>query len=1254
LSIVTQVQARLLQADPTNFHRLVEAYLAARGYDRINSFGLVLGADKTARGTPDTFVTLPNGKYAFFEYTTQQTGVYDKFLDDIGKCFDEGKIGIPVTMIEEIVLVHTSRMSPKEEHLLAEKCRHHGVRLSIFGPATLANDLYLHYPRLARDFLGVAVDTGQIVKLDEFVASYNRNAIATPLNTEFRFRDDEAGAVDAALNSGDLVILSGRPGVGKSRLALEACRRFAARRPEFTVRAIRYRGIDLFEDLRINFTPPGDYLVFVDDANRVSGFDHILGFLQAEASGRRMKVVATVRDYALDRLRELAAPYGGGVVIELGSLPDEQITSIVKDEFGIRHHIYLERITRIAGGNTRLAVMAARLAVDSNTLESIRDVSALYDTYFASIRHDLEGLSSGPLLKVAAAIALFRVLDRTDVETMRIVSEVFDMSPEAFWEAVRRLHELEIIDLYENEVVRVSDQVLGNYLFYLAVFREQAVDLAALIERCFPAYRHRIVDVLNPIIDVFGLQDVVGRLRPVVADALSRREAAGDENGILHFMEVFWFVDQNRTLCIARDRIFAIVPAVDVAPTLSSGKVDTNIPSPSVLGVLRTFCSGEEEAFRIAIQLLVEYARRCPAEAAKVAHVLEEDFGFSHTSYLVGYGAERAVIDGLWHLADKGTKEFESRLFIQVAPRFLRTHFQSTRLKGNLAFVITHFHLLPSAELFGLRAAIWERLFALHALPGLRYAVAGVLEQYAGSGSEVHHQEILAEDARVVLPFLATKIDPKTYVESAAALQVLDLFERHGIAFEPAIRERVRGPVHALAEALFTSPREQSELGYEEATHQRTERLRAIVSGLQGDAVDALLSKCTEIDAVLTEGHRQWQFRDGVVQLLLALAKESSDEFVGALKRHLAAGNELRLQEPILAAKLVTTCGAEAAFAVLAEPEYQGRARLLFHFYESIRSEAIDRKRLEGLYELFRTAPADSLPYNLRFLRGYAHIDLAVVATVTTILLNRFESDKCAALSLLGLFDSFIEIDGQLAKLFAHETSLLERAYFAAHEAGQPVDPDAAIFSLIRDLVPGFPRRYVQWMASERSLHNSYEEPRVYERLWQRDDYEEVMCDIINTSHTAMREGLVWSFDLSTFFRTKTTPRDNSVVVARQDALLKRLIEERHTDSEFVEWIFRFICRLPEERRRAHLNHLLDRNQDLSLFKRLRLLPDIYSYSGSEVPVLRQRIEFLESLLPSLRGLALLDHKIEVQRAIENLEDSVEKAERSDFKKGLS
>src|ERR1051325_6214241 len=102
MSKLTQIEKAMLEIDPAGFQRLCDSYLVCRGYDRINPIGLVIGTDKVAKGTPDTLIMQPDGKYVFAEYSTQQEGLAGKFMRDLAKCFDEGKTGIPVERIHEV------------------------------------------------------------------------------------------------------------------------------------------------------------------------------------------------------------------------------------------------------------------------------------------------------------------------------------------------------------------------------------------------------------------------------------------------------------------------------------------------------------------------------------------------------------------------------------------------------------------------------------------------------------------------------------------------------------------------------------------------------------------------------------------------------------------------------------------------------------------------------------------------------------------------------------------------------------------------------------------------------------------------------------------------------------------------------------------------------------------------------------------------------------------------------------------------
>jgi hypothetical protein len=238
------------------------------------------------------------------------------------------------------------------------------------------------------------------------------------------------------------------------------------------------RGPDLFEDIRVHFSSPGKYLILVDDANRITRFEYIVQLLQSSTQQVDVSIVATVRDYAVATITEKSLPCGGGTELELKPFDDKQIKQLVGEEYGITNQHYLERIAAIARGNARLAIMAATIACREHTLGSIADVTALYDEYYRSIRHDIEALGEHSFLKVAALIAFFRHVDKANTNLMREITAAFGISAGEFWRIAVTLHDMELLDMYENEVVRISDQVLSTYLFYLGFFREMVLSLA--------------------------------------------------------------------------------------------------------------------------------------------------------------------------------------------------------------------------------------------------------------------------------------------------------------------------------------------------------------------------------------------------------------------------------------------------------------------------------------------------------------------------------------------------------------------------------------------------------------------------------------------------------------------------------------------------------------------------------------------------------------------------------------------------------
>jgi len=88
----------------------------------------------------------------------------------------------------------------------------------------------------------------------------------------------------------------------------------------------------------------------VDDANRISRFAHIVDLLQNQRPDQKIKVIATLRDYALDAVQEAASSYGAWTKVELHPLEEKEIKQLVEEECGILNNHYQDRIADIAGG----------------------------------------------------------------------------------------------------------------------------------------------------------------------------------------------------------------------------------------------------------------------------------------------------------------------------------------------------------------------------------------------------------------------------------------------------------------------------------------------------------------------------------------------------------------------------------------------------------------------------------------------------------------------------------------------------------------------------------------------------------------------------------------------------------------------------------------------------------------------------------------------------------------------------------------
>ncbi len=163
-----------------------------------------------------------------------------------------------------------------------------------------------------------------------------------------------------------------------------------------------------------------------------------------------------------------------------------------------------------------MAIMTALVVQGEKTVKGIKNVSDVYDVYYSSITKDIADFKDESLLEVAGIVAFFQVVYYSNDEMMEKIQTAFNIDRKTFWKAVRKLYEFELVDIYENDIARISDQVLATYLFYLTFLTDKLLKFSVLLDNLFPQFHNQFVDALNPVLSAFDSEKIIQILTPGV------------------------------------------------------------------------------------------------------------------------------------------------------------------------------------------------------------------------------------------------------------------------------------------------------------------------------------------------------------------------------------------------------------------------------------------------------------------------------------------------------------------------------------------------------------------------------------------------------------------------------------------------------------------------------------------------------------------------------------------------------------------
>ncbi|OEC82459.1 DNA replication protein [Photobacterium damselae subsp. damselae] len=1250
-----QIKSKLLELEGGKFQRLCDDWLHRKGFENINPIGMMDTTDRVVKGTPDCLLMQENGKYIFSEYTVQQDRLANKLTDDINKCFDENKTSISADKISEIIICYLGKLSTQEINQLRTLCYDRGVMLTLYGLDSISLSIKNSYPVLSETYLDLPLDTGQLLSVNDFIERYGRSNFTTSIDNELLFCDDLLSNMVRILESSNFLLVSGAAGLGKTLFSVTLAKRILQENENINVICLFDKGADLIRDITAYFSEPGDYLIFIDDANRLDNrLDYILHYLTEKDENRSFRIVATVRDYARTSVIEKVSKYTVLHEQVITPLTDEQIKELVESLFGIKNGEYQKRIQEISCGNPRLAVMASKVAIETNQIQSIQNVTSLYSDYFGENDNVKLVLEDERLVLAACAISFFRKVDKLNEQQMRMVESSFGIQSEEFWELVDVLHKNELVDLYENEVVKISDQILSTYLFYMAAFEKNIISFSSIVKDFYPDYTKTIVDSLNPIISAFDQRKVVAGIRSEIKDIFEmfcENESIGKS---IEFLNTFWFALPTEALIYASNTINNML-MVDIDwknEPYEESKSEAD--KSSLVSLLTNFRFYGEQEFQISFELLLEYLVKSKASLGYVIRALFERYNFKPDDCRYGYYVQSFVVDKLVEQMKSGENYLFSRLFILLANCLLKVEHQDQQWSRGDSISIIRFKLTLDEYLLSLREKIISSLSVLMAKDEFSPLVIEVFKEYVG---RVRYEGVNMVEAD--LPFIARYLIKNLDEDNLSHCVMMQDYCEHldslEVDYPKEWNENFFNETLKLSHLLLEDRHEQRmlKMDYEEYNQHRHKVLVEHFTGISLTGFIEFIERCKRLNNALSGRDRDYRLKHGIEASLRAMAESVPEIFPDIISEYIDYDDFFEVTPYGIVTELFKTQSRESVFFVLNSKEYRWKKLWLSTYFSLLPEESIVDNDVNLLIEHINKAQSNELVYGLDYLNKYKRIDDAIYCKVVRILTDKSTEDANYAGLLEHLFSRYSSMFGNWFEVFNWDEELVFDAYLAAYNLERCWDYSGDALKLLLDRNFDFLYRFVDKIYEKERWPNIHTDMPDVNFLWEREAYIQEIEDYAKYLHSKDEHAFRYRENIfSKLFIKERGGIESEDMVNKKYDFFRNAIKRNATDTRFMCFLFNSAQLLSEKFRRELLGLFLSENDKFKDFQMLDYELTTRVWSGSRVPILEREKNFLESLLPLFNSIQFLEHKFYVEGQIEDKLKSIEYEKKRDYLEG--
>lgn len=1231
MSKLEDIKFKILQMEAGSFQNLCDCYLSKKGYKNIVSYGSHAGTHKTTFGTPDTYFLDEMGKYVFVEYTVQQNNIASKISDDIEKCLDSSSTGINTDNISEIIYCYTSsNLSPESHSKFVERCKSVGIKLDLIGIDELARDLFLNYKSLVKDYLEISIDTDQVLDVDSFVEKNSRNIVFAPLDTKFSFRDSEIKEIDNSFNEADIVILEGPSGCGKTRLALKYAEMHAEKNDE-TIICIRNNGQPLFDDLKSATEKPSNYFVIIDDANQLSGINNIV--LSLQKKDYSVKIIITVRDYALTKIISELRGYVTFKKVSISTFSDDEIKKIIEENYEIKNPHYQERILEIAKGNARIAILASVIAKNNNSLDSINDVSQLYDDYYTKVLENEQFTIDDEMLKSLGMIAFLDVIHMDQMDYVYDFLTPYSVNRDRFIECIYKLHEHEIVDICNDKVVRISDQCLSNYLLKVTFYDKKLLSLSDAVKVVFEKNKEKTVVAINALLRVFRNESLYDFVKTEIRKLWDNLKAESSPF-FFDFLKAFYLINPVDTLLILEEEIKQVEKVnKDFSEIVINEKQTVNNNSDDYLNVLCGFYQ-DVDNIDAALDLIFEYFDKRPDLINEFINYIKEYFGIRYEFTLNRYYAQIKLLKKISNLSNDFDNPYLSLLLLELSKEFLKLMFEHSEFNRNHKFTIYTITISSSDEVKEYRRIIWESLLKINENKEFHTKIYDLLTNYCSGYQKDKSGEIISFDLKYITALLNTfsneNINNCLLAKKFAKLYK-DIDEKCPVEYDVFMNTRIFNIYNILAGSKITS----DEFDFEQKEKNQKLLIPQFVKKCSLDDFYDVINLCKDLktDYYLSIG-LQIAF-DSIV---------SCEWYIEAVNYYLDKDTPFNISCDSIIKQLIILLGDTKTFDFIESKNFDQKLYWMFRFFCLLPKKYETEKNYNRIISFFRDIeyiPKSTPMYRIAELQRYNNVISNAFISICEILFQKYKNTYMLDPMFGLLFHNQVNSSKEVFTLFSEKYELLYNLYFELMIQSNHADYNG---EFLLEIYKRNPSKAIELqieclVEKQNNYHNMHDYICCFYRL---DNYIDIFDRIISELSQRIKYP---EYHIPSYFESLLSKRNNSKSEEKIAKLIDYIIDNHNNNHLIMDSLFGAICEIRPQCKYNIVKHFISINDDFESFKMLQLIPRNFSWSGSEIQLYIDWIEDLEMLLPLFTGIKYIKHRDYVEKKIQYLKEDIKNIE---------